>query len=143
MRYIHVRSVHNVTKTVECRKLGKHIYDNNLGRPVTQVASPRFPIAAARVRGWVELYGMRGTGADFLQIHPFPLPLIHCINCSTIISIIQCWYDRSIMDRSIGALGSTQDPYMNKKMVNVQESSGPNSKPTSHISTAHRCCGGS
>jgi hypothetical protein len=61
------------------------------GRAVGQAVSLRHLTAAAVVRARVKSCGtcdgQSGTGADFLRVLRFPLPLIHSFNCSTIITI--------------------------------------------------------
>jgi hypothetical protein len=58
---------------------------------VAQAVSIRLPAAAARVRVRVKSCGIcggqSGTGAGFLPVLQFPLPLIHSTDCSTIITI--------------------------------------------------------
>jgi hypothetical protein len=50
-----------------------------LGRGIAQAASRRFPTAAARFRARVRSCGIcgaqRGTGAGFLRVLHFPLPV--------------------------------------------------------------------
>jgi hypothetical protein len=49
-------------------------------RAIAQVVSRRFPTAAARVRAWVRSCGIcggqSGTGAGFLRVLRFPLPIL-------------------------------------------------------------------
>jgi hypothetical protein len=60
-------------------------------RAVAQAVSCRPPAAAARGRirakSCADRGGQSGTGAGFLRVPRFLLPLIHSTNCSTIITI--------------------------------------------------------
>jgi hypothetical protein len=62
-----------------------------LGRALTQAVGRRLSTEAARIRARFKSCGMyggqSGTGAGFLPVLRFPLPLIHCTNCSTTITI--------------------------------------------------------
>jgi hypothetical protein len=56
------------------------------GRAVAQAVSRWLPTAAARVRVWVACGvcgGQRGTGAGFLRVLRFPLPIIPPISPSS------------------------------------------------------------
>jgi hypothetical protein len=69
------------------------------GRAIAQAVSRRLPIAAARVRAVVRSCGIcggqSGTGAGFLQVLRFPLPIfIPPIAPQSPSSIIWCWYNR-------------------------------------------------
>jgi hypothetical protein len=82
------------------------------GCAVAPAVSRRLPAAAARVRARVKSCGIcgghSGTGAGFLPVLRFPLPLIHSTNCSqSSPSITHCWYNKPINDRSNSGLGST------------------------------------
>jgi hypothetical protein len=61
------------------------------GRAVAEAVSRRPPTAARNCAG-VKFGGiysrLSGTGASFLRVLQFPLPVIHSTNCSTIIAII-------------------------------------------------------
>jgi hypothetical protein len=61
------------------------------GRTVAQAVSRWLLTAAARVRARVKSCGIcggqSGTGASFLRVHRFPLPLIQSTNYSTSIAI--------------------------------------------------------
>jgi hypothetical protein len=90
-----------------------------LGRAVAHTGSHRLPTAGSRVRARVKSCnvcgGQSGTGAGFLRVLRFVLPLIHPTNCSTIITIItQGWYSRPINGRSNSGLGSTPAPQINE-----------------------------
>jgi hypothetical protein len=65
------------------------------GRAVAQEVSRRLPTDTAQVRARVTSrlisVGQSGTGAGFIQVLLFPLPLIHPTDCSTIVTIIQGW----------------------------------------------------
>jgi hypothetical protein len=60
-----------------------HIYTqknpSNQGRAIAQVVSRRFTTVAARVRAWVRSCGICGgqssTGAGYLRVFRFPLPV--------------------------------------------------------------------
>jgi hypothetical protein len=58
-------------------------------RTIAQTVSRRLPTAASRVRARVKKCGIcggqRGSGAGFLLMLRFSLPLIHPSNCSTVI----------------------------------------------------------
>jgi hypothetical protein len=55
-----------------------------------------------------------GTGAGFLRVFRFPLPVIHSTNCSTAITIIiQGWYSWPIDDHSNNELSFTPVPKIN------------------------------
>jgi hypothetical protein len=71
----------------------------NLGRTIAQAVSRRLPTAAARVRARVSSCGIcggwSGTGAVFLLVLRFPLPiLIPPTAPQSSSSIIRCWYNR-------------------------------------------------
>jgi hypothetical protein len=55
-----------------------------MSRAVAQAVSHRLPTAAARVRAWVKSGGISGgnsgTGAGFLRVLLFSLPLNHSTN---------------------------------------------------------------
>jgi hypothetical protein len=72
-----------------------------MGRTIAQAVSRWLPTAAARVRARVRLCGIcggqSGTGAGFLRILRFPLPiLISPIAPQSPSSIIWGWYNRSV-----------------------------------------------
>jgi hypothetical protein len=74
----------------------------NLGRAITQAVSRRLPTAAARVRARVRSCGIcggqSGTGAGFLRVFRFPLPIfIPPISPQSPSSIIWGWYNRSVV----------------------------------------------
>jgi hypothetical protein len=60
-------------------------------RAVSLAVRHRLPTAAARVLARVNSSGICGGQSDtwtgFLRVLRFPLPLIHCIHCSTAITI--------------------------------------------------------
>jgi hypothetical protein len=77
------------------------------GRAIAQTVSRRLPTAAARVRAQVKSCGtcceQNGTGAGFLRVLQFPLPILipptapHSSSSSS--SIIWGWYKRPISGR--------------------------------------------
>jgi hypothetical protein len=80
------------------------------------VVSRRLPTAATQVRARVNSCGVcgkqRGTGAGFLRVLRFHLPLIHSTESTTDITIItQGWHNRPINCRSNSELGSNPAIY--------------------------------
>jgi hypothetical protein len=73
------------------------------GGAVTQALSRRFPTAAARVRAHVSSCGLCGgqsvTGAGFLQVILFPLPILIPPTALHSSSIILDWYNSPVSDR--------------------------------------------
>jgi hypothetical protein len=75
-----------------------------MGRAIVQAASRQFPTAAARVRDRFKSCGIcggqSGTGAGFLRILLFLLPIIIALIAPhSSSSIIRGWYSRSIRDQ--------------------------------------------
>jgi hypothetical protein len=74
------------------------------GRAIAQAVSGRLPTAAAQVRARVRscgIYGgQSGTGAGFLRVLPFPLPIRILPFAPQSSSIIWGWYNRPNSDRS-------------------------------------------
>jgi hypothetical protein len=75
-----------------------------LGRTVVQAVSRRFPTTVAWVRAQVRLCGIcggqSGTGAGFLRVLLFPLPiLIPTAAPHSSSSIIRSWYNKPISGR--------------------------------------------
>jgi hypothetical protein len=71
-----------------------------LGRAVAQAVSLWFPTAAARVRVRVACGvcgGQSGTGAGFLRVLRFPLPIIPPISTQSTSPIIWGWYNRPVV----------------------------------------------
>jgi hypothetical protein len=68
------------------------------GRNVDETVSSRLDTAVARVRARIKSCGIcvqSGSGADFLRVLPFPLPLIHSTyRPQSSPSIIQSWCNR-------------------------------------------------
>jgi hypothetical protein len=68
-----------------------------LGRAIAQAVSRRLPTAAARVRSQVMSCGVcggqSGTGAGFLRIPRFPLPILIPPTTPHSSSIIRGWYN--------------------------------------------------
>jgi hypothetical protein len=72
-----------------------------LGRVIAQAVSRWLLTAAARVRARVTSCGIcggqSGTGAGFLRLLRFPLPIIPPITSQSISSIIWGWYNRPVV----------------------------------------------
>jgi hypothetical protein len=70
---------------------------------IAEAVSWRLPMAAARVRAHVRSCGICGgqsdTGADFLQVLRFPLPIIIPPTAPHSSSIIRGWYNRPVSGR--------------------------------------------
>jgi hypothetical protein len=69
------------------------------GRAIAQVVSHRLPNVAARVWAWVKSCGVcggrSGTGAGFLQVFRFPLPILIPLTAPhSSSSVIWDWYSR-------------------------------------------------
>jgi hypothetical protein len=74
----------------------------NIGRAIAQAVSSWLHTAAARVRAWVWSCGIcggrSGTGAGFLRVLQFPLPVfIPLIAPQSPSSIIWGWYNRAVL----------------------------------------------
>jgi hypothetical protein len=98
---------------------------NVLGRAVVQAVNRRFPTAVARVRAKVKSYvgavvDRAAVGQVFFGYFRIPLQLIHCTNCSTIITIIQGWYRRPINSPGNSGPGSTPTPWVNKQKIGAR-----------------------
>jgi hypothetical protein len=76
----------------------------NIGRAVAQAVSRRIPTAAARIRAHVKSCGFcggqSGTGAGFLRVLQFLLPILIPSTAPHSSSIIRSWYDRPVTGRS-------------------------------------------
>jgi hypothetical protein len=77
-----------------------------LGRVITQAVSRRIPTAAARVRSQVRSRGIcggqSGTGAGFLRVLRFSLPILFPPTTPhSSSSIIRGWYNRPNIGRRI------------------------------------------
>jgi hypothetical protein len=82
------------------------------GRAIAQAVSRRLPTAAARVRAWVWSCvicgGQSGSGAGFLRVLRFPLPIfISPIAAESPSSIIWVWYNRPVMTAAPSGLSLT------------------------------------
>jgi hypothetical protein len=75
----------------------------NLGRVIAQTVSRRLPNAAACVRARIRSYGIsggqNGTGADFLRVLQFPLPILIPPTAPHSSPIIRGWYNRPVSGR--------------------------------------------
>jgi hypothetical protein len=74
------------------------------GSAIAQAVSPRLPVAAARVRAKFKSCGIcggqSGTGAGFLRVFRFPLPILIPLTPPHSSSyIIRGWYNRPISGR--------------------------------------------
>jgi hypothetical protein len=73
------------------------------GRAIAQAVSLRLPTAATRVRTQVRSYGIcgrqSGTGAGFLRVLLFPLPVFIPPTASHSSSIVRSWYNRPVSGR--------------------------------------------
>jgi hypothetical protein len=109
--YGYIRT-HSFTRDPSCCRQhssctdGVMFYDIGLihGRAIPQAVSLRLPTAAAQVRAQVRKCeicgGQSGTGAAFLQVLRFPLPLLippTAPHSSS--SVIRGWYNRPISGR--------------------------------------------
>jgi hypothetical protein len=78
-------------------------HNNFYGRAIAQAVSRRFPTAASRVRAHVRSCGIcggqSGTGADFLRVLQFPLPILIPPTAPHSSSIIRGWYNTPIRGR--------------------------------------------
>jgi hypothetical protein len=87
---------------------------------VAQTRTRRLPTAEALVPARTKSCGIcrghTGTGAGFLPVLRFPLPLIHSTNCSTVITVYHPgWYNRPVNGRRYSGLGCTTAPEVNTK----------------------------
>jgi hypothetical protein len=77
---------------------------SRLGRAIAQAVSRRLPTAAAWIRAQVRSYGICGgqssTGAGFLRVLRFPLPILIPLTAPhSSSSTIRGWYNRPISGR--------------------------------------------
>jgi hypothetical protein len=89
-----------------------------LGRAIAQAVSRRLPTAAARVRARVWSCGIcggqSGTGAGFLRVLRFPLPIfIPPITSQSPSSIIWGWYNRPVVADVPGDVSPTPPQEIN------------------------------
>jgi hypothetical protein len=71
-----------------------------VGRAIDQAVSRRLPTAAARVRSCGICGGQSGTGAGFLLVLRFPLPILITPTDPHSSSVICDWYNRPNSGRS-------------------------------------------
>jgi hypothetical protein len=87
----------------ECTAVAWMHVSDELGRAIAQAVSRRLPTPVVRVGAQVRLCGIcggqSGSGADFLQVLRFPLPILVPPIAPHSSSIIQGWYNRPISDR--------------------------------------------
>jgi hypothetical protein len=84
------------------------------GRAIAQAVSRRLHTADARVRAQVRSYGIyggqSGTGAGFLRLRRFPLPIVIPPTGPHSSSIIRGWYNRPISGRGTKLTQSHPNP---------------------------------
>jgi hypothetical protein len=76
---------------------------NHNGRAIAQAVSRRFPTATARARAQIRSCGIcggqSGTGAGYLRVLRFALPIFSPPNAPPSSSIIRGWYNRPVSVR--------------------------------------------
>jgi hypothetical protein len=91
------------------------------GRAIAQAVSRRLPTAVARIRAQVKSCricgGQSGTGAGFLRVVRFPLPILIPPNAPHSSSIIQGWYSRPVSGRRTKWIQSHPNPKNLKRKV--------------------------
>jgi hypothetical protein len=84
-------------------RLSEYTLMDHVGRATAQAVSRRLPTAATRVRAQLRSSGIcggqRGTGAGFLRVLRFPLP-IFIPPTAPHSSVIRGWYNRPVSGRS-------------------------------------------
>jgi hypothetical protein len=89
--------------------------------PIAQAVSRRLPTATARVRAQVRpcgiFGGQSGTGAGFLQVLLFPLPILIRPSAPHSSPIIRGWYNRPISGRRTKWTQSHPTPRNKKKIL--------------------------
>jgi hypothetical protein len=89
------------------------------GRAIAQAVSRRLPTAAARVRARVRSCGIcggqSGTGAGFLRVLRFPLPILIPSTAPHSSSIIRGWYNGPIVAAVPSGLSLTPPQETKKK----------------------------
>jgi hypothetical protein len=91
------------------------------GRAIAQAVSRQLPTAAARIRARVRSCGIcggqSGTGAGFLRVLRFPLPILIPPAAPHSSSIIRGWYNRPISGRRTSGLSPTPPKETKKKKL--------------------------
>jgi hypothetical protein len=94
------------------------------GRAIAQAVSRWLPIAAARVRSEVRSCGIcdgqSGTGAGFLRVLRFPLPILIPPTAPQSSSIIRGWYNRPTVADVPSQSHPTQRNFMVRPLGHLQ-----------------------
>jgi hypothetical protein len=101
--------------------IGQVILHTGRGRAIVQAVSRRLPTAAARDRSQVRICGncggQSGTGAGFLRVLRFPLPILIPPTTPHSSSIIRGWNNRPNIGRRTSGLSLT--PPQEKLAMNL------------------------
>jgi hypothetical protein len=99
---------------------------STIGRVIAQADIRRLPMAAARVRAQVsscEICGWQsGTGAGFLRVLRFPLPILIPPTAPHSSSIIRGWYNRPVSGRR--TKWTQSHPTLRKLKKNIHDVEG-------------------